>query len=108
MRMLCMLSANGCRHGLNNNRKFNDETRAHGMVFFYADRAMMIFNNAAHDCQAKSSAAFLGGEIWQEEFLLEFSGHAMTSVGDGDFHRIASGDPRGRSFNAPQRRTLRR
>src|ERR1035437_5507750 len=90
MRMLCMLGGGRCRRGFGDNRKFNDEPRADWMVLLYADRAMMIFHNATDNGQAESGAAFLGGEIWQEEFFLELAGHAVARVGHRNLHRITA------------------
>src|ERR1700680_4816954 len=107
MRMLCILGGNRCRRRFENNRKFNDETRAHGLVLFYTDRAVMIFDDAVHDSQATSGAAFLGREIWQEEFFLEFAGHAVAGVGNRDLHRIAGRHQCSRNFNLTHHGILR-
>src|ERR1700730_19454208 len=87
MRILCMVDGDG--RGFRNNRKFDNEARADRAVLLDADRAMMIFDDAAHDRQAEARAAPLGREIRQEKLLLEFASNAVPGVGDGDLHGAA-------------------
>jgi hypothetical protein len=54
------------RGGFGCKRQFHDEARAYRTIFFDADRAVMIFNDAADDRETESGAAFLGREIRQE------------------------------------------
>src|SRR6202790_3053941 len=91
MRMLCMLGGRRCRSRFENNGKFDDESRTHRLVFFHADRAMVVRYDAAHDGQAQARAALLGGEIGQEKFLFEFAAHAVARVGHGDLNCVACG-----------------
>ena len=58
IRMLDML--NRGRSGFGSERQLDDEARAYGTVLFDADGTMMIFNDAAYDCEAEAGAAFLG------------------------------------------------
>src|SRR5258708_6268497 len=90
MKMLCMLDGDRCGRRFGHNRKLDDEARADGMIFFHADRAVMIFHNAAHDGQAESGATLLGGKIRQEKFLFEFASYAVSRVGDSDLDRVAA------------------
>ena len=67
---------------------------AHGLVILHANRAVMVFDDAADDRQSQSGAAFLGRKIGQEEFLLSVAGDAAAGVGDNDLHpsRLASSE----------------
>src|SRR5579864_6398486 len=105
MRILCML---GSGRSFRDNGKFDNETRADWAVLFYADRAMMIFDDAAHNRQAEARAALLSGEIRQEKPLLEFASDAVPGVGDGDLDGIASRHQGSRNFNFAHHRILRR
>src|ERR1700676_3419887 len=66
MRILCMLGSGWGRRRIRDNRKFHDKTRAHGLVLFYANRAMMIRYDAADDSQAEPRATLLSRKIRQE------------------------------------------
>src|ERR1700686_2082389 len=86
MRMLCMLGGGRCRSWFENNGKFHDESRSHRLVFFHADRAVMIRDNAANDRKPQTRAAFLGGEIGKEKFFFECTGDAVAGVGHGNLN----------------------
>ena len=79
------------RSGFGSERQLDDEARAYGTVLFDADGTMMIFDDAAYDCEAEAGAAFLGREIGEEQFLFELLRDAVARVGDQDFDRIAAG-----------------
>lgn len=102
-----MLHRNGCRRGFRHNWKLNDEPGADGMIFLYANGAMMIFDDAADDGQAEPGAALLGGEIRQEEFFFELAGDAVSGVGHGDLDRVAGGNQCGRNLNLADEGILR-
>src|SRR5579872_3880637 len=84
IRMLCMSEEHRRRRRFRDQRKLYDKARAHRTIFFYANRAMVIFYDAADNRKPKARPAFLGGEIWQKKLLFQFSRHAMPSVRDGD------------------------
>src|SRR5579871_4730007 len=109
-RMLCvfMLGSGRYRGRFCDDWKLYDKPRAYGVIFFYANRATMIFNDAAHNRKAKTSPAFLGGEVWQEKFLLEFAGDAMAGVGDGDLNCVTARHQCGGNLNLAHDGTLRR
>src|SRR5579863_2349568 len=56
IRMLCMVDRGGS-DGVGHNRQLHYEASADGLILFYADRPMMIFNNAVHDGKAQAGAA---------------------------------------------------
>src|SRR5271157_535468 len=95
MRMLCMLRRGPSGRGFGDDRQFNDEAGADGTVLLHADGAVMVFDDAVHDGQAQPRATFLGREVRQEEFLLEFAGNSVSGIGYGDFNGIAAGHQRG-------------
>src|SRR5580704_5200032 len=107
-RMLCMLGSGGGRCGFRHDRQFDDEAGADRMIFFDADRAVMIFHNAAYDGEAEASAAFFGGEIGQKKFLFQFAGHAVAGVGDGNLDGVAAGDERSGNLDLADHRVLQR
>src|SRR5580704_14757580 len=90
MRMLSMLDGRRCRRGFKDNRKLYDKARPHGMVFFQADRPMVIFDNAADNRQTEAGAAFLRRKIWQKEFLFELASHAVACIGHADFDGVTA------------------
>ena len=83
------------RRRLGDDRQFHDEARSYRLVFLHANRAVMLFDDAAYDGQAKAGAALSGGEIRQEEFFFQLASHAVAGVGDGDFDGVAAGYQRG-------------
>src|SRR5271165_3255970 len=99
IRMLCMLGGRRCRRGLGDDGKFHDKTRADGMVLFYTDGAMVIFDNPADDGQAEARAPLLGGKIRQEEFFFELASHTVAGVGNRDLDGVAARHQRGRNLN---------
>src|SRR6266576_3265033 len=105
MRMLCMLGG-GCCGRFRSERKFHDEAGANRLILFDPDGALMVFDDAAHDGQAQTGAALLGGEIRQKEFFLQFLGHSVTGVGDSNLHGIATGDETGGDSDFAQQRAL--
>src|ERR1700732_3447062 len=95
MRILCMLRRHGGQGGFENDRKFHNEARSNRLVLLHANRSVMFFDDAAHDRQAEAGPALSSGEIGQKEFLLQFAGHAMSGISDGDLDRVAAGHQRG-------------
>ena len=65
------------------------------MIFLYANRAMVIFHNPAHNRKAEPGAAFLGREVRQEQLLFKLPRDAMTGVCNSDFNRVAAADQGG-------------
>src|SRR5215472_9543895 len=74
--------------GFPSQRKFHDELGAGGFIFFHANGAVVIFDDAAHDGQPQTGAALLGGEIRKEEPLLHVPADAGSAVSDRDFHCV--------------------
>src|SRR5258706_5031468 len=91
MRILCMLSRGGGKRGLGNDRQFHDEARSDRLVFLHANRSMMLFDDAAHDRQAQPGSALSRREIRQEELFLQFAGHTMAGICNGDFDSVTAG-----------------
>jgi len=60
--------------GLGDNRQFDNEARSNRLVFLDANRAVMFFDDAAHNRQAEASPTLPGGEIWKKEFFLSARG----------------------------------
>src|ERR1700758_4137288 len=92
MRMLYMFGDDGRGRRFRHNREFYDKAGADRMIFFHANRAMMILHNPAHDREAKPGTAPFRGEVRQEQLLLQFSRDAMTGIGNRDFNRVAACD----------------
>src|SRR5215467_13411166 len=92
MRMLCMLRTGGRCDGFRRQRQLDDEPCAHGLVFFNANRTMVIFNNPAYDRQAKPSAPSFRREVRQKESLFQFLSDPVPCIGDGELDRVAAGD----------------
>src|ERR1700733_7725306 len=95
IRTLCMVNSGGGDHGFGNDRQLYDDTRSDRMVFFYANRSVMFFDDPIHDRQAEAGSALSGGEIRQEKFFLQFASHTVAGVRDCDFDCIAAGHQRG-------------
>src|ERR1700722_5481594 len=105
IRMLCMVDR-GSSDRVRHNRQFHHKACAHGLIFFYADRTVMVFDNAVHNCQAQAGTALLGGEVGQEQPLLQFSRDAVAGVGNRDLHHIAGGHERSRNLDFAKHRVL--
>src|SRR5690349_2298640 len=101
-RMLCMQDRGGS--GLGRDREFDYETRTHRLIFFYPDRAVMVFNDAAHNGKAESSAAPLGREIGEKQLFLQILSNTVTAVGDRDLHHLAVADQRCCNLNFAHQR----
>src|SRR5436309_334959 len=84
------LARGGLRFLLRSQWNFNDKACANREILFHTDGAVMVFDDAAHDGESESGAALFGGEVWQEKFLLEFGGHAVTGIGDDQLDRFAA------------------
>src|SRR5215472_9972343 len=108
IRMLCMFREDRCRHRLRYDRKLYDKACSHRMVFFHPNRSMVIFYNAAHNGKSQPGAAFLRGEVWQEEFLFHLAGYALAGVGDDDLNRVAARHQSGGDGNLTYDGILRR
>src|SRR5580692_10431501 len=72
IRMLCMRIDGRHRDCIRNHRQFNHEPSADRLVFFYANRTVVVFDDAVYDGKPKPGAPLLGGEVWQEKTLLQF------------------------------------
>src|SRR5580658_6817137 len=92
IRMLCMLIDGGRGDRIRNHRQFNHKARADGLIFFYANGAVVVFDDTVHDGKSKARAALLGGEVRQEQPLLQLPRNAVASIGDSDLHHVAAGD----------------
>src|SRR5690349_23342875 len=103
-RMLCMQDRGGS--GLGRDRKFDDETRAHRLIFFYPDRAVMVFDDAAHNGEAESSAAPLGREIGEKRLFFQVLRNTLTAIGDGNLHHLAVADQRCCNLNFAHQRAV--
>src|SRR5580692_1394166 len=108
MRMLCMLIDGGCGNGFGHNRQFHHKPGADRLILFYANRAVMIFDDAVYDGKSKTGSAFLGGEVRQEQALLQLASHAVASIGDDDLHHVAAMHQSGGNLNLPKQRILHR
>src|ERR1700683_713948 len=95
MRILCMLGRDRGQGGLGNHWQFHDEARSNRLVFLHANRAVMLFDDAAQNRQAESGSAFPSGEIWKKEFFFQLAGYAMAGICNGDFNSVAAGHQRG-------------
>src|SRR5579872_5491975 len=107
IRMLCMSEEHWRGRRIRNQRKLYDKARAHRTIFLYANRAMVIFYDAADNRKPKAGSAFLGREIWEKELLFQFSRHAVPSICDGDLNRIAARHQSGADFNLAHHGILR-
>src|SRR3984893_5503396 len=69
MRMLCMLTGEGRGNEFRGDRQLHYEPGADRLILFNANRAAVVFDDAADDGQSQSRSPFLGGEVGQEESL---------------------------------------
>src|SRR5579859_7740086 len=90
MRILCMLGDGGRWGSFGYYRKFDDKAGSYGTIFFHADRAMVIFHDAAHDRKPQARPPLLGREIRQKELLFEFAGDSVAGIGNRDLDGIAA------------------
>src|SRR5580692_8064327 len=67
MRMLCMLVGGGYGDTVRYNWQFDYESSSDWLIFFHANGAVMIFNDAIHNGKPKAGSALLGGEIRQKQ-----------------------------------------
>src|SRR6516164_9985095 len=79
------LRRGGCLCG---KRKLQDKLSARRMVLLYADAAVMVFHDAAHDGESQPSATLLGRDIRQEEFFFYFVVNAVAAIGDCNLQRV--------------------
>src|ERR1700676_4723199 len=108
IRMLCMMKNRGCCDQFCYDGQLNYESRTGGSVLFYANRAMMIFNNSAHDSQAKSRSPLFCGEVGKEQALFQLSRNAMAGVANHDFDGVAACDHSRGDVNLAQSRAQHR
>src|SRR6202011_1076294 len=99
MRMLGMLNTCSGGNNLGNDWQLYNEPGTDWLVFFNANGAMVLLDDATYDRQAQSRATPLGGKIRQEKLLFEFAGHSMTGVRDGDLHHVARRHQCGRNVD---------
>jgi len=64
-----MLNGGGYRRGLGDNGQLHHEAGPDWLIFFDANGAVVIFDDAAHDGEAQSGAAALGRKIRQKKFF---------------------------------------
>ena len=67
---------------------FDGEARAAGLIVFDANAGVVFGEDVAHDREAQTGAAALGGEVGQEQFLFLVGGDAAAGIGDDDLHGI--------------------
>src|ERR1700674_1622250 len=60
--------------------QLDNEAAANRLIFFDADRTMMVFHNSAHNRQAQSGAALLGREVRQEQAFLNVARNPLPGV----------------------------
>src|SRR5579863_6269665 len=89
MRMLCMLVDGSGDDRVRYNRQLHHEASPDRSIFFYANGAVVIFNNAIHDGKAQASASFLGGEVRQEQAFLQFPGNPVAGISHHNLHYVA-------------------
>src|SRR5579864_2475042 len=106
MRTLGMLSGCGYGAGLRNDRQLDNEARTNRLVLFDANGSVMVFDDTAHNGQSQAGAAFLGGKVGKKQLLLQFSGYAMSAIGDRDLNGVSSGDQCGCDFDFADQRIL--
>jgi hypothetical protein len=58
-----MLRSSTDHGGLGYNGKFDDEASSNRLVFFYANRSMMLFDDPAYNGQTEASSALPSGEV---------------------------------------------
>src|SRR5205085_6862303 len=68
------------------NRQLNHKTAADRLVFFYANRSMVILNYPAHNSESQPGSTLLRRKIGQEEALLYFLRNSMARVGDDELN----------------------
>ena len=56
-------------YGIRGHRQFDNKPCADGVVLFYTNGAMVVFNNPIHNGQAEAGTALLGRKIWKKEFF---------------------------------------
>src|ERR1700722_15646720 len=106
MRMLCMLVDGRCGDRIRNYREFNYEARAYGLSLFNTNRAVMVFDNAIYDGKPQAGAALLGGEVWQEQPLLQFTRNPVAGVSDDDLDYVAGDHQSGGNLNFAEKSVL--
>src|SRR6185312_7471045 len=94
MRMLDMRCSH-VRYAISRDGQLNHKARAHGLVLLHANRAAMILDNPAHNCQAQPGTSFFGREIGHEQALLGLLRDALPGIGDADLDSITAGYQRG-------------
>src|SRR5215831_8865583 len=90
----------GCG-GLSRQWKLHHKFGAGGLVFFHTDGSLMVFNNTAHNGQAQTGAAFLGGEVGKEQTLLHLAVDAMAGVSHRDLNGVFVVGQGGGDVNLP-------
>ena len=60
------------------------------MILFDADGAVVVFNNAADNCETQPSATLFGREVGKEEALLGFLRYPWAAVSYTNFYGVAT------------------
>src|SRR4051812_15198518 len=102
IRMLCMSS--GFHGRFCGDRQLHYKLCPDWFVFFDADGAVMLFDDAANDGQSKASSTLFRREIRKEEFFFDVRRDAMAAVGDYDLHHVAAAKDGRRYLNFPDHR----
>src|SRR6185437_371528 len=82
-RTLCILFFGLCH--VYRQRKFHNELGPGRFIFFYADRAVMVLNDSAHNRQAQARPALFGREVRKEQFFFNLAVDSVAGVGDQNF-----------------------
>src|SRR5689334_20159313 len=90
MSTLSIGDARRCGRRTCGQRQFDHEPRAHRMVFFNPNRAVMVFDNPADNRKPQASAPLLRGEVWQEQTLLHLLRDSLSAVGNADLNRVTA------------------
>src|SRR5579862_856316 len=108
IRMLCMLAGEGRGNKFRGDGQLDHKASADRLVLLDANRSAVVFDDATHDGEAKTSYAFLGREIRQEESLFQLLGDPVPGIGDRDFDSVATGHQRGGNLNVADQGALHR
>src|SRR6516225_5216465 len=90
-RMLCMLGNQRRMRRFKRQRKFYDKPRANWLIFFDANRPMVIFHDATYNRKPEVGASFLGREIRQKELFLQFTRDIVPCIRNYYLDSITAG-----------------
>src|SRR5438477_1800947 len=90
MSTLSIRDARRCGRRICGQRQFDHEPRAHRVVLFNPNRAIVIFDNPADNRKPKASASLLGGEVWQEQTFLRLLRDSLSAICNADLNRVTA------------------